>query len=173
MLAALISASALGQQLSFKDNSSLSASPTSRAHVYSLQEATNLTDNSWAETQSQRGSDTNLSFSIEKDLPTKFFRTVSNYQPVDPTNIVHSLNRGDRGLGTTVFSDNVVNYSSNVDVNVTWVETYNPTYASYNVDFSFTQPLTNGINTIKTTFSNIGLGTGQRMEGYLNLEVSE
>ena len=161
-----------GQTLTFSTNlTSIIANSTRKTDVYCLHESTNLID--WGEVSFQRGTDTNLVFDVNKNASQKFFRTISTYEPVTPTNFPHLFYRRDVGLGTVSFDEQVCNYSSNIDIKINWVETYNPTMASYSVNMPFSQTLTNGVNYIHTTFSDINLGTGQRLEGNVHLEVQQ
>jgi len=158
------------QQISSFNQDSIELGSTQRANQYSLLESTNLVD--WSETQKLRGTESNLVFNINRDAPIKFFKTVSNHEPISPTNIYHWFQRGDRSLGTVTFNEQVINYSNNLNVNVTWTETYNDYGGGYTVNMPFTQTLTNGVNTVQTIFYTY-MGTGQRMGGNVNLEVQQ
>lgn len=146
---------------------------SSKEYTYSLLETQSLLNPDWQEVSSVRGNDSNLLFNITKDAPQKFFKAIAHYDPVSPTNLPHFFRRQDKVLGTISFDEQVTNYSTNLNVNVTWTETFNPTYASYGINMPFTQTLTNGVNIIHTIFSDIGLGTGQNMAGNINIEVAQ
>lgn len=164
---------ALSQTLTLSNNQ-INANPTQRVNQYTLLESTNLTENSWSPIETQRGTESNLVFTVNRDLPTKFFKTDSSYQPFEPNKIIHIFRRQATGLGTQSFNHKVVNYdSTNVNSIVSWTETFNPTYASYSTNMPFEQTLTPGTNNVTTTFYSIGLGTGQSLEGYISIGVAE
>jgi hypothetical protein len=146
--------------LSFSpDASSIEAFPTARTRVYSLLESTNLTENNWVQTQSLRGTESNLVFEITKDAPQKFFKVDSSYEPVEPASFFHTIyGNGTQKVFAREFYDTLVNYQTNsLQVNVTWVEAENPdhqpTLTCSATNMPFTQTLTNGINIIHSSLT--------------------
>ncbi len=160
----------LSQSLSFSpDSNSVKAEPTQRTHQYSLLESSNLVD--WSETQKVRGTESNLVFNINRDAPTKFFKTVST-EVLSPTerDVYYTSGDGHRERFISYDFQVVNSDNQNINANISWEETVNVYRFDYTNNLPFTQTLTPGTNNIHTAFHWISPYSGAVVEGKIKVE---
>jgi hypothetical protein len=168
------------QICSFSSDSNIQVGPTQRANQYTLLESTNLTENSWSPVETKRGTESNLVFTINRDAPTKFFKTDSSHEPVEPTShevtythYPHQQNPTSRPIGVYNFATNNVNVMVDYIGNPEYQPDGNPYNFTYTTNMPFEQSLTPGENSINTVVNWSGSGTGGSLFLIVNLEVTE
>ena len=172
LLSTLVTTS-LSQSLSLSP-SSISLSSASKDRTYSLEQTNNLLDsNSWNQVDNQRGTNSNLTFSITQDNPISFYRTVSSYSPVDSP-IALELNKNPQQAYPTVVPFTIENFTTNsLRARIQYEEIQNPYGLTYSN--SLTRAITNTLSVGKTTMNDTAYWNGNTKQGtvygQINVEV--
>lgn len=140
--------SAETNSLSFIDPNNIKIDSTKQIRTYSLQSKNNLLDPDWIEETNQRGTESNLVFNIDTTEPTKFYRTVSSYEPISPARTALGFSSGQQaGIRHYSYTIEAINYAqTNIDVTVDWENSISVGVVYRNTPFN--QTLTPGTNDV-------------------------